>query len=229
MKQIVIDIETARFPFDSLSESQQEFLLRDSNKIEDLTLREEKAEEAKRFMNLYPLTAKAVVIGMYIVEKKRSFVLYEADAETEKWENELGDSFKGMPEKEMLILFWDYIKQFETVITFNGRKFDIPFLLLRSALNGIRPTRDLMGYRYEHKKHCDLLDQLSFYGNTKMFNLDFYCHAFGIHSPKSGGITGWEVQEFYEAGKIREIAEYCARDIVATYKLYELWEQYLKF
>ena len=36
---------------------------------------------------------------------------------------------------------------------------------------------------------CDLLDQLTFYGASRRFSLDFYCRAFGIPSPKAGGVT----------------------------------------
>jgi hypothetical protein len=47
--------------------------------------------------------------------------------------------------------------------------------------------------------HCDLADQLTFYGGggrdgaTRRFNLDFYCKAFGVESPKSQGVTGQDV------------------------------------
>jgi predicted PolB exonuclease-like 3'-5' exonuclease len=61
----------------------------------------------------------------------------------------------------------------------------------------------------------------------KKFNLDFYCNAFGIKSPKSHGITGMEIKELYKAGKTREIALYCREDINATFELYKIWNSYL--
>ena len=52
---------------------------------------------------------------------------------------------------------------------------------------------------------------------------------FGIKSPKAGGVTGYEVPEYFAEGKIREIAEYCVRDVVATAELYDRWNMLLRF
>ncbi|MCE1189994.1 MAG: ribonuclease H-like domain-containing protein [Ignavibacteria bacterium] len=228
MNRVVVDIETAHIDFEELSESQQEYLLREAEKIEDQDLKQLKIEESIRMMSLYPFTAKVVVLGMYSVEKQSAFVWYESEPEEEKWVSE-GNTFKGLPEKELLQKFWDYTDKIDQLITFNGRGFDIPFLMLRSALLGIRPRKNFLGNRYDNSRHIDLLEQLSYYKTTKVFNLDFYCHAFGIESPKSKGVTGMEVQALYEAGRIKEVASYCARDIFATYQLYSKWEQLLKF
>ena len=86
-----------------------------------------------------------------------------------------------------------------------------------------------MGYRYDTKLHVDLLEQFTFYSATRKFNLDFYCHAFGVKSPKSHEVSGMEVQNLYQAGRIKDIAVYCGKDIVATYKLFKIWEECLKF
>lgn len=229
MKRVIVDIETAHIPFESLSESQQEYLMREADKIEDPELRKQKEEDSIRMMSLYPFTAKVVVIGMYIVEKQKASVFYESEVEEEKWTSDDGSDFKGLPEKEMLKRFWDYIATIDQLITFNGRGFDVPFLMLRSAVLGIKPSKNFMGYRYDVTKHIDLLEQLSYYKAFKSFNLDFYCHAFGIESPKSKGVTGMEVQGLYEAGRIKEVASYCARDIYATYQLYKKWDEMLRF
>src|SRR5204863_7399385 len=74
--------------------------------------------------------------------------------------------------------FWEAISHYDQFVTFNGRSFDCPFIALRSAILGISATRNLMPYRYDSKEHFDLLEQLTFYGATKKFNLDFYCKAF---------------------------------------------------
>jgi predicted PolB exonuclease-like 3'-5' exonuclease len=82
--------------------------------------------------------------------------------------------------------------------------------------------------------HTDLIDELCFYspssyGATKRFNFDFYTRAFGIPSPKGEGIDGSKVSEFFAAGRIAEISEYCLRDVTATWELYKKWIEYLKF
>ncbi len=90
-----------------------------------------------------------------------------------------------------------------------------------------------LGYRYATEPHCDLAEQLTFYsvsgrdGAARRFNLDFYCKAFGIESPKSHGVTGMDVKDMMAAGRFREIAEYCLRDVRATVELYKIWKERL--
>ena len=64
-------------------------------------------------------------------------------------------------------------------------------------------------------------------GAARRFNLDFYCKAFGIESPKSHGVTGMDVAQLMAEGKYREIAEYCLRDVKATVLLYQIWKDRL--
>ena len=129
----------------------------------------------------------------------------------------------------MLESFWRIVEAADQVITFNGRSFDVPFMMIRSALNKIRPSQNLLAGRYDTSAHIDLLEQLTFYGLTKKFNLDFYCQAFGVESPKSKGISGMDVKNLYEAGRIKDIAVYCGEDILATYRLYKIWDEFLRF
>ncbi|MBK8945314.1 MAG: ribonuclease H-like domain-containing protein [Ignavibacteriae bacterium] len=224
---IVIDIETVGFELENLAESQQEFLLRYAEKESDQIIRENKKEEVERFLSLYPYTAKIISIGMLNTETNGIFVLYDDNSEEEIIIEEKGIKYKSINEKELLKLFWNYLSKTDKVITFNGRNFDIPFLMLRSAMLEVKPTINLIHNRYNITKHIDLLDQFTFYGITRKFNLDFYCHAFGIKSPKSKGITGMEIKELYKAGKIKDIAIYCGEDVKATYELYKIWEDYL--
>lgn len=103
----------------------------------------------------------------------------------------------------------------------------MPFLLLRSAMLGVTPSRlDLLGQRFRTTPHCDLLDQLTFCGLTRRFPLDFYCRAFGITSPKEG-MSGADVGRLHAEGKYREIAAYNARDLLATAELYRRWLLFL--
>jgi len=224
---IVLDIETVGFELQNLSESQQEFLLRYAEKESSEKLRKEKREETERYLSLYPFTARIISIGLLNTETGGTLVLYNCDVE-EKWSvKEKSIAYSGSSEQKILQLFWSYIYKTDKVITFNGRIFDIPFLMLRSALLNIKPTTNLINNRYNITRHIDLLDQFTFYGMGRKFNLDFYCHAFGISSPKSKGISGMEVKELYKAGKVKDIAIYCGEDVKATHELYKIWEEYL--
>lgn len=225
--KLVFDIETVGFDLNSLSESQQEFILRYSEKETDNELKKRKEDEAIRYLSLYPLTAKVVAIGMLNTETEHSMVLYE-DSEEEEWNSENDEvQYCSYSEEKMLYNFWEYAKIADAVITFNGRNFDLPFLMMRSAILKIKPTRNFIRKRYDNKSHIDLLDKFTQYGITKKFNLDFYCQSFGIESPKSHGVSGMDVKELYNAGRIKEIATYCGHDVAATYKLYKVWEEFL--
>ncbi len=227
MRRIIFDIETCAYPVESLSESQQEYLLRYSEKEAEEDKKSQKRDDAIRYLSLYPLTAKVIAIGIYHVEKEKTYVYYE-DNTSEEWMNEEKNIFyKSLSEKEMIQSFWRIVDFTDQVITFNGRNFDIPFLMMRSAMLKVRPSKNLMGKRFDSHNHIDLLEQFTFYGVTRKFNLDFYCHSFGVESPKSKGISGMEVKNLYEAGRIKDIAVYCAEDVSATYKLFKIWDEYL--
>lgn len=226
MRRIVFDIETCAYPFESLAESQREYLLRYADKESDPEKRQMMIDDAIRYTSLYPYTSKCIVIGIYDVEKEKSYVYYESDKK-EEWNSEDGKvHYKGLPENEMLESFWRIAKRIDQFITFNGRNFDVPFLMMRSAMLEVKVSKNLMGYRYGDE-HIDLLEQFTFYGLTRKFNLDFYCHSFGIESPKSKDISGMEVKNLYEAGRIKDIAIYCSKDINATFQLYKIWEEFL--
>lgn len=238
---IVFDIETVALDWESFSESQQEYLIRYAKTEEEL-------QKKKSEMALYPLTSQVVCIGLQFVKiddndneniKKYAYVKDDTLEISTKQESNLSDGVEWEKASEKIILtkFWDLIEKHlnAKVVTFNGRNFDVPFLMLRSALLGVRPTKNLMAgtkYNYSGFGHIDLLDELTFYnpsnyGATKRFNFDFYTRAFGIPSPKSEGIDGSKVAEFYKEGKHREIAEYCLRDVSATWELFKIWKKYL--
>ena len=226
--QLVFDIETAGYDFDTLSESQQEYLLRYAEREPNEQIRQQKIDEAIRYLSLYPLTARVIAIGLYHTEMEKAVVLYEGSIEEQNvvTEDELV-VYKPLSEKEILETFWNYAAKTEKLISFNGRNFDLPFLMMRSAKIRVKPSVNFIKNRYDKSNHIDLLEQFTFYGLTKKFNLDFYCQSFGIESPKSKGVSGMDVKQLYDAGRIKEIAVYCGEDIRATFELYKIWDEYL--
>ena len=224
---LVFDIETVGVDFETLAESQQEFLLRYTESEKDPLKKNELVEDTKRYLSLYPYTAKIIAIGLFNTEKESAVVLYE-NSENDEWiVEEKITKYKPANEEQMLKYFWKYADQADKMISFNGRNFDLPFIMIRSAINKIKPSKNFIKNRYDSSHHIDLLEQLTFYGLTKKFNLDFYCRAFGIESPKSKGITGMEVKELYRAGRIKDIAIYCGSDVRATFELFQIWNEYL--
>lgn len=154
-------------------------------------------------------------------------VLYRADTQESFRSDDGAIEFVSGDERRILATFWDDIRNYAQFVTFNGRGFDGPFLMLRSAILGVRPAKNLVPYRYSTTPHCDLLDQLTFYGASRKFSLDFYCRAFGIPSPKAGGITGLDLGPLYREGRFRDIARYCIGDVIATAELFRRWKNFL--
>lgn len=235
MAKLVFDIETSALPLENFDDAQQEYLLREAEKITDEAARAARREEILRQFSLWPFTAQVVCIAMLNAESLRGQVLFTAEDFEE-------DAIEGGPvefvpcadEVELLTAFWDVAKHYEETVTFNGRGFDVPFLYLRSALLNVPISKkNWLGYRFATEPHCDLAEQFTFYGVSgregaaRRFNLDFYCKVFGIDSPKSHGVTGMDVNTLLTEGKYREIAEYCLRDVRATVELYRVWRDRL--
>lgn len=222
MSHIVFDIETLGLPLDSFDPVRQEYLL----KFADT---DEKREEAIQKLSLHALTARIIAIGMMNPDTDAGKVFFQGNSSEQFVSDDGKVEFRSGGEKEMLSWFWADVQRYDRFITFNGRSFDCPFLMLRSAVLGVKPTRNLMPYRYNASTHCDLLEQLTFYGVTRKFNLDFYCKAFDIKSPKSEGITGLDLGKLFEEGRFREIATYCLGDLIATSELFRRWDEHLNF
>lgn len=222
MKRIIFDIETVGKDFDSFDKITQEYLLRWAET-------EEEIKEAKENLSFYPLTGEIVCIGMLNPDSGKGVVYFQSPGDTVLPFEEDGIRFQTGDEREILELFWSAIKAYDQFVTFNGRSFDCPFIIIRSAVHKIRPSRDLMPNRY-NGVHIDLLDQLTFYGATRRrFSLDMWCKTFGIKSPKQSGITGYDVKDLFNSGRYVDIARYCLGDLIATKELLEYWERYIRF
>ncbi|BCB95086.1 hypothetical protein JZK55_00080 [Dissulfurispira thermophila] len=226
MKRIIFDIETVGIDFNSLDTSTQQYLLKWAET-------EEEEDRVRESLSLYPLTGEIVAIGMLNPDSNKGAVYFQTPEDMLLPFEENGIRFESGTEKEIIEKFWSAVKTYDQFITFNGRTFDCPFIMIRSAVNRIKPSRDLMPNRY-NGTHIDLLDQLTFYGASKRrFSLDMWCKTFGIKSPKSANesgevITGYEVKDLFKSGRYVDIARYCARDLIATKELFLIWENYIK-
>ncbi|OHE59338.1 MAG: hypothetical protein A2Z47_01885 [Thermodesulfovibrio sp. RBG_19FT_COMBO_42_12] len=222
MSRIIFDIETVGRDFESLDNATQEYLLRYAET-------EDEKEEIKDRLSFYPLTAEVIAIGLLNPDTQKGLVFFQTTGDPLLPFEEDNIRYETGTEKEILEKFWSVIKDYKQFITFNGRGFDCPFILIRSAVYKIKPKKDLMPNRY-NDTHIDLLDQLTFYGaSRRRFSLDMWCKTFGIKSPKEGGITGYEVKDMFKAGRYIDIAKYCVGDLRATRELLSYWENYIRF
>jgi predicted PolB exonuclease-like 3'-5' exonuclease len=218
MKKLVIDIETVGVPWEEHDPYVREYLIKGQS--------DEGAEETRRAGGLSPFRGKIVAIGVIRIDDGRSCALYEMPGQTDvRVERAGARTYISGTERQILEKFWEWFDNDSRFISFNGRQFDGPFLMIRSAVNGVTPKRDLVGYRYQMHPNCDLREALNFYGTTNnkqfKFNLDLACKTFGIATSKREGVDGRSVESWYRAGRHREIADYCLEDVRATLELYE--------
>ncbi|HEX6813243.1 MAG TPA: ribonuclease H-like domain-containing protein [Planctomycetota bacterium] len=123
-----------------------------------------------------------------------------------------------MSEADLLRSFWALACKAETVVSFNGRGFDLPFLVTRSLMHGIPARRDLLSDRWSLRPHLDLFELLT-QRNRGPSSLNVVCWALGIESPKEV-MDGSMVAPAYARGEIVKIAEYNAHDVRATSAVY---------
>ncbi len=104
------------------------------------------------------------------------------------------------------------------LITYNGRRFDLPVVANRMLRHGIPFTayysdRDYR-YRYSDLGHLDLADILTDHGAARMPKLDHVARLVGM--PGKMDVDGSMVDQLYKEGRIEEIREYCLHDVVQT-------------
>ncbi|HEX9303468.1 MAG TPA: ribonuclease H-like domain-containing protein [Thermoanaerobaculia bacterium] len=221
MASVVFDIETVGVSWESLDDGQRTYLTK-------YVRNEDERDKVPDLLSLWPLTGRIVVLGMVNPDSGRGRVWYEKDdGRLEETSADGLFTFVGDSEPAFLEEFWSAIVRFDRFVSFNGRCFDGPFLMLRSAALGIRVTKNLCGYRYAIKPHTDLLDVLSLFGASRKWNLDFACKVFGVESPKEHGLDGYAVGHYYREKRLREIALYCRRDVEATAQLFQKLEKTL--
>ncbi len=233
MSTLIFDIETVGEDWGLLDETTKGVLTRWADRSaktpEERQLMQTDIESGLGFS---PLTGFVVAIALYDLEREKGAVYYTGGGDEED-EEDRQYTYKQRSEADMLYEFWDGAKYYDTFVTYNGRGFDVPFLMHRSVAKGVKPTRDLMEGRYPYQqkscRHVDLQDELTFFGAMhRRPSLHLFCRAYGIESPK-GEMGGDDVAELFRQKKFRDIARYNARDVIATTELYKRWQTYLDF
>ena len=228
MATLIFDIETTGKDWDSIPEATQYALTKwiGQQPISDVE-KDRLSEAAKEKLGLSPFTGEVISLAMYDLERKQGAVYFAADGSVTDYND--GDwKYKVRTEKELLEDFWETARSYDAFVTFNGRTFDIPFLLHRSLINDVRPTKELTGQRFLNRQnppyHIDLLDEFSFYGAMQRRpSLQLLCDAYTIPYEKVG-MGGEDVTEYFTHKRFRDIAEKNAADVVATTALYEKWK-----
>jgi len=112
-----------------------------------------------------------------------------------------------------------------TLVSFNGRTFDLPLLELAAFRYGISVpgwfrsegrSFDQPRSRYNVSAHIDLCELLTNFGCTR-FTGGLNLAAALLGKPGKMDIQGHMVQDLYEAGRLAEINDYCRCDVLDTY------------
>ncbi|MBN2337868.1 MAG: 3'-5' exonuclease [Acidobacteria bacterium] len=131
-------------------------------------------------------------------------------------------------EQELVARFWSIFESARTMVTFNGRGFDLPVLETRALKFGLPLPRyfgaeqgrsTYRGSRYSDAYHIDLCDFLSNFGAAhRRSSLDILTRLIGL--PGKYSIEGDDVEYLFRQGRQKEINQYCVTDVVQTYLLF---------
>jgi len=135
----------------------------------------------------------------------------------------------GLDEADMLLHFNAVLEslpaseRFTTcVIGHNVIAFVLRFLMQRYIVNSIKPHivlhRAVTAKTYESEKVHDTMLQFAGFGKT--ISLDKLCFALGVPTSK-GEMDGSMVGQAVADGRIEEVAEYCKKDVDATYEVFK--------
>lgn len=234
MRRVIIDIETVGKDFELFDEVTKRDIISKITAEQGTQEYEDQLLSLTQELQFSPLMGEVIVIGAYDVEKETGVVSFQSK-DTDLQETTEGNMvYKVRSEKSMLEAFWGGIAEYDECITFNGRGFDIPYLIARSGVQKVHVTRDLMSNRYNNRSwggilHIDLYDQLKYYGSVQRAgSLHLWTQAMGIESPKGGSIEGKDVGKAFAEGRAFEVAQYNAKDLIATAELYKRWKEYMQ-
>jgi len=146
-------------------------------------------------------------------------------------------SIEGNDEKEMVKNFLSFLDRHNPkLISFNGRSFDIPLLMIRAMKYGLtcnsyfevenrelgKSKWDNYRYRFSDRFHVDLMDHISEFGASRGLKLDVLCSLIG--APGKYDVHGDQVFELFYDNEIEKIKEYCESDVLNTYWLFLRYE-----
>lgn len=152
------------------------------------------------------------------------------------------DSFKvwslgdlDSPEFELVERFYNGIEKYTpTIVSWNGKGFDLPVLHYRALLHGITASRywetgdNDNSFRWNnylsryHARHTDLMDVLAGYEPRAFAPLDEIATMLGF--PGKMGMSGAKVWDEYLGGNLEGIRNYCETDVANTYLVYLRFE-----
>jgi hypothetical protein len=187
-----------------------------------------RTQDPHTFCCLFPPLARVVAVGMRNTDTGNGMVLTGIGDSVITLPPELRVTHRALPaEGPLLAQVADIImKQHACLLTFNGRRYDVPVLIHRMVIGGV-PVPSALAHAanqkpWEKQYHVDMLNELSFGGAVTPYSLEAYCIAYGLPNPKSDG-DGAAVERLVAAGDVERLAQYVMRDVDAVIALWRKW------
>lgn len=124
-------------------------------------------------------------------------------------------------EAAVLQSFWDVARDAELFIGHNILDFDLKFIWKRSVINKIKPSKNLSFARYRSDVIYDTMQEWRKWEfKEKLISLDTLAKILDLSTSK-GDLDGSKVYDYWQAGRLQEIYDYCMADVELTRKIYK--------
>jgi len=208
----VIDIETYRDT--EMKEDYEEYCRNKtvrSKKIVQPAAVKKNREEAESKFALSPFTGQVILVGL--LDDNGKVIQFGLDGSTEKVI--LQDAWRAIN---------TLMNEGYRMISFNGKKFDIPYLFKRALINGVYSTPTVaineLTHPYNNFHHYDVFNVLGDEGSLERWN---YLFGFGTEFQGEGN----EIGKWYEEKKLDVIRQKNIADIRKTGRVYELLKDWV--
>lgn len=130
-----------------------------------------------------PFTGQITALSLLDCEREREIHYLTLPTET------LDSTMRTVSEQGLLDQFWAGLPGYDTLVTYNGWSFSLPFLVHRSAQLGIQASVPLplpvrQSVREGGLRHIDLLEEMTFRGALRPRpSLYLACQAYGLTLP----------------------------------------------
>jgi len=134
--------------------------------------------------------------------------------------------WKDRSDRNVIEEFLEVAQKADEVVTFNGDKFDIPFLLGRAAYWNLKAPSKYRSF--------DLYKKVKAQFKMNSYSLNYCCNFFGVAGKiETGGFDLWkDILQTHDKKISKEaglkMVAYCNQDIVATEDLYNRINKYTK-
>jgi len=173
--------------------------------------------EALDKLALSPLTGRIILIGM-LFDKNPELANATEYAINMKpvWYVPLQGE-----EEEILEKFWmlssKHLFQDANLLSFNGKAFDLPFIMNRSAIKKVKPPRKMQMTDYLSKyRHTPHFDLFNWFGSGSLVE---WSYRLGISDSLQR--DGYKIGTWYETGQMQLIIDKNIIDVAQTTTIYQ--------